>query len=339
MNVTIRFSAEFRERFGAVHELTVPDGARLFDVLHEIADRTPDGEAALFAPDGTLRDCVIVLKGTGSRGRHCMTGRRSPSFRRPRWAEQRAVMVVGDSSDLPDGRNRPEHVRGVRDRDEPGAVVDGRLEPLEQDRAAGSRIEQGHLDPAAADAEPGEEVRVVLGPRGHDPVAALPGEAGGDRVDRLGRVLRRDEEPALAVSEPRHHPGASSYRRVASGRVGQTPKRPVERYRSPVSGKITTIVCPAEPGRAATSSAAWSAAPDEMPARIPSSRARRRAVANASSSVTCTTSSTTERFSTSGTKPAPIPWIRCGPGLPPERTGEPDGSTAIARNEGLCRIS
>lgn len=64
MNVTIRFSAEFRERFGAVHELTVPDGARLFDVLHEIADRTPDGEAALFAPDGTLRDCVIVLKGT-----------------------------------------------------------------------------------------------------------------------------------------------------------------------------------------------------------------------------------------------------------------------------------
>ena len=64
MNVTIRFFAQFRERFGPVHELTVPDGARLFDVLHEIAGRTPDGEATLFAPDGTLRDYVIVMKGT-----------------------------------------------------------------------------------------------------------------------------------------------------------------------------------------------------------------------------------------------------------------------------------
>ena len=62
MNATIRFFAQFRERFGPVHELTVSDGARLFDVLHEIAGRTPDGGAALFAPDGRLRDYVIVMK-------------------------------------------------------------------------------------------------------------------------------------------------------------------------------------------------------------------------------------------------------------------------------------
>ena len=29
-----------------------------------------------------------------------------------------------------------------------------------------------------------------------------------------------------------------------------------------------------------------------------------------------------------GTKPAPMPWILCGPGLPPDSTGESAGSTA-----------
>jgi len=41
-------------------------------------------------------------------------------------------------------------------------------------------------------------------------------------------------------------------------------------------------------------------------------------------------SSTKSRFNTSGTKPAPIPWILWGPFLPPLRTGEAAGSTAIA---------
>ena len=31
---------------------------------------------------------------------------------------------------------------------------------------------------------------------------------------------------------------------------------------------------------------------------------------------------------TSGTKPAPIPWILCGPGSPPSKTGDSVGSTA-----------
>ncbi len=63
MNVIIRFFAQFREKFGAVHELTVPEGARLVEVLHEIAGRTPDGGEALFGPGGQLRDYVIVMQG------------------------------------------------------------------------------------------------------------------------------------------------------------------------------------------------------------------------------------------------------------------------------------
>ena len=33
MNVIIRFFAQLRETFGAVHELNVPEGARLMDLL------------------------------------------------------------------------------------------------------------------------------------------------------------------------------------------------------------------------------------------------------------------------------------------------------------------
>lgn len=63
MNVTIRFFAQFREKFGAVHELTVPEDARLVEILHEIAGQGPDGEEALFGSDGQLRDYVIVMQG------------------------------------------------------------------------------------------------------------------------------------------------------------------------------------------------------------------------------------------------------------------------------------
>ena len=40
-----------------------------------------------------------------------------------------------------------------------------------------------------------------------------------------------------------------------------------------------------------------------------------------------------------GTKPAPIPWILCGPGAPPERTAESSGSTATMRTLGLRAFS
>ena len=34
-------------------------------------------------------------------------------------------------------------------------------------------------------------------------------------------------------------------------------------------------------------------------------------------------------------KPAPMPWILCGPGRPPDSTGEVSGSTAITCTSGL----
>ena len=63
--------------------------------------------------------------------------------------------------------------------------------------------------------------------------------------------------------------------------------------------------------------------PARDPASNPSRRAQRQAVWIASSSETQITSSSSSRFRTAGTKPAPIPWILCGPGCllraPPSR--------------------
>src|SRR4051812_50095556 len=76
-----------------------------------------------------------------------------------------------------------------------------------------------------------------------------------------------------------------------------------------------------------------------MPASTPSVRETSRAVAIASSSSTAMISSTTSRFITAGTKPAPIPWILCGPGSPPDSTGEDSGSTATTYTSGLRSLS
>lgn len=62
--------------------------------------------------------------------------------------------------------------------------------------------------------------------------------------------------------------------------------RSVLRYLSPVSGSTTTISFPALSERLPTLRAACMAAPEEMPAKIPSSFAKRRAASTASSSVT-----------------------------------------------------
>ncbi len=75
------------------------------------------------------------------------------------------------------------------------------------------------------------------------------------------------------------------------------------------------MVFPANSGSFAILAAASAAAPLEIPAIIPSSFARLRAVANASSFVTCSTRSISDMSSTLGMKPAPIPWILCGPGF------------------------
>mmetsp|Transcript_3064 Transcript_3064/g.6978 ORF Transcript_3064/g.6978 Transcript_3064/m.6978 type:complete len:207 (-) Transcript_3064:421-1041(-) len=78
-----------------------------------------------------------------------------------------------------------------------------------------------------------------------------------------------------------------------------------------------------------TSRAACTAAPEEMPHRMPSSLARRRAIAIASAEDTLTTWSMTDWSQLLGTKPAPMPWILWGPGAPPERTADSLGSIAM----------
>ena len=96
----------------------------------------------------------------------------------------------------------------------------------------------------------------------------------------------------------------------------------VERYRSPVSGKSTTISLPLFSGRFASSVAAHTAAPEDIPTSTPSLRAIAAPVLNASSFSTGIISSYIFVSSVSGTKPAPMPCILCGPETPFERTGE-----------------
>jgi len=65
----------------------------------------------------------------------------------------------------------------------------------------------------------------------------------------------------------------------------------VDKYLSPESGSNTTIVFPAFSGRFATSVAAFNAAPDEIPTRIPSVTANALPSTNESSFSTLITSS------------------------------------------------
>ena len=50
------------------------------------------------------------------------------------------------------------------------------------------------------------------------------------------------------------------------------------------------------------------------------------------------TSSSSSRLSTAGTKPAPIPWILCGPGVPPDSTADAAGSTATTRQSRVALL-
>ena len=102
----------------------------------------------------------------------------------------------------------------------------------------------------------------------------------------------------------------------------------VDRYLSPESGSKATIVLPLFSGLAARMAAAFNAAPEEIPTRIPSLRANALPSVNASSFSIVITSSYTLVLSTSGTNPAPIPRILCAPGVPLDNTGLVAGSTA-----------
>ena len=78
--------------------------------------------------------------------------------------------------------------------------------------------------------------------------------------------------------------------------------------------------CPPTPAAAATSSAAHSAAPHERPPRTPSTRATRGRSRSPSSSEHGDDLVEHVAVEHGGTKPAPMPWMRCGPGARPEST-------------------
>mmetsp|Transcript_94 Transcript_94/g.285 ORF Transcript_94/g.285 Transcript_94/m.285 type:complete len:203 (-) Transcript_94:417-1025(-) len=99
-----------------------------------------------------------------------------------------------------------------------------------------------------------------------------------------------------------------------------------------------TTVFPLFSGFLSCSSEARTAAPLEMPTISPSSLARRRAIAIASSPGIETISSKSETSALPGMKPAPMPWILCGPGLPPPMTADSDGSTATNLSAGLSGL-
>ena len=89
--------------------------------------------------------------------------------------------------------------------------------------------------------------------------------------------------------------------------------------------------------RAASSSAASIAVPHDSPARIPSSRVIRRAIANASRSETRTQRSTAERSYVPGKKSSPTPSVRYGRAVSPDST-LPSGSAPITRSAGFCAL-
>src|SRR5256885_11804017 len=102
-------------------------------------------------------------------------------------------------------------------------------------------------------------------------------------------------------------------------------------YRNPESMMIVPTVAPA-PSRFATCSAATMLAPLEVPAKMASSRARRRAIALASSEATMKISFTSSRLQSGGMKPIPLPSVWCAPVRFAESTPDSAGSTPPTGN-------
>ena len=102
-----------------------------------------------------------------------------------------------------------------------------------------------------------------------------------------------------------------------------------------MSASIATIVFPLFSGFFAICSAAYVAAPEDIPANIPSSFASLSCVSAASSSFTGYVPSIRFSSKTPGMNPGPIPCILCGPFSPFPIVWLPSGSTAIAWNPGF----
>lgn len=103
------------------------------------------------------------------------------------------------------------------------------------------------------------------------------------RFARLAPALRPPWPPLCPArtSTPCGLTGASP----RSGQHSQLNMFSIDRYRSPVSGRTANTLFPV-PSSSAIWTAATVAAPEEMPAKMPSSLAKREAIANASSDFT-----------------------------------------------------
>ena len=61
MTVTVRFYAQFRERYGAIHELDLPAGATVDAAIRQVVGQDR-AEGSVLGPDGRLRDYVILMR-------------------------------------------------------------------------------------------------------------------------------------------------------------------------------------------------------------------------------------------------------------------------------------
>src|SRR5437879_1982159 len=158
----------------------------------------------------------------------------------------------------------------------------------------------------------GKEIRLRQRQQVDCGVGAGPTRASGQACQRTGGT--HTEEPATVHAHVRN--------------------TSVLTYRNPESMMIVPTVAPA-PSRLATCSAATMLAPLEVPAKMASSRARRRAISFASSEATMKISFTSSRLQSGGMNPIPMPSIWCEPDGLPESTADSAGSTPATCNRGL----
>src|SRR5437870_2415296 len=158
----------------------------------------------------------------------------------------------------------------------------------------------------------GKEIRLRQRQHVDCGVGAGPTRASGQACQRTGGT--HTEEPATVHAHVRN--------------------TSVLTYRNPESMMIVPTVAPV-PSRFATCSAATMLAPLEVPAKMASSRARRRAIALASSEATMKISFTSSRLQSGGMNPIPMPSIWCEPDGLPESTADSAGSTPATCNRGL----
>ncbi len=174
---------------------------------------------------------------------------------------------------------------------------------------------------ASSACTPGQVARISQANRRRGPPdrgSARPRRRAGSRP-RCGRSTA-----ARAWSKPSRHAAPlrreERRRHVALARVGEDRHDP----------RAAQLGAAAELERGPHGGAAGD------PREHPSLRARARAVSIASSSSTAMTSSITSRLSTSGTKPAPIPWILCGPGRPARQHGR---GARLDRDDPAARVA